>query len=738
MALKCEAVKRLLPAFLLGHLPDRQLYRIASHLGKCQHCFSESEALRSVIAGLERRSAESGQLAAASEMTGITSHRLARLSTVRRFRLVFAVACMLVVGVLTPALVLPRQMSISVMSVIGTPQWRGSAWSRWRTLSSGIAAGRAIEIRSTDTDRAEVQLGDGSRVLVDFSTTARIVGPSIIPRKHRHRVELATGRLWVLVTPQREGLVIRTPSATAETLGTLFEISADSALSKRGPRPEPSTSVSVLRGKVKLANRQGTMVCPEGAHTEATISSAPRQPNKIAYYQVLRGKAPWGQTGYEVWLPERVRMPNALTMIAADRKSLGVTAFQSGSSVVVKDVQAGFPAYDSGIRPGDRLLRVGSVRVRRLADLTRAEMLIDARQPQTASIVRDGRTMDVQMHLRPRPLSDELESADSLFAAGRFAEAGGLYERLSASNAAARNNAGVVHELLGQTAEAIRDYHQAVRRDPEHGLFQYNLAMALSRIGNFDAAAAVLKELVARSPTYPRAAYQLGKLYAFKGDTDQAKAMAAAMKRQQATRAQGYCLAGEIHRFQRQFGGAASEYLRAVGCDPLYPDPRIYLGATYFCTGDLDRALLWTESALELDPDSLPALVRKGLILYRLGRLHDAEHALARTAVLYPDSAETSTDLAMIYLKQGRVSESVKEYQKATSLAPNAVYAHVGLAVALERGNDSDGAEREYRLAVRIDPTCRDTYSRLIALYERLGRTQLAKAAREQARAYGA
>jgi tetratricopeptide (TPR) repeat protein len=175
---------------------------------------------------------------------------------------------------------------------------------------------------------------------------------------------------------------------------------------------------------------------------------------------------------------------------------------------------------------------------------------------------------------------------------------------------------------------------------------------------------------------------------------------------------------------------------------------------------EFERAVVSLDAALKDSPNDPNLLHLRGVSLFRLNRLEEAERALTHVVRLVPDFAQVHENLAELRLHQGKVEEAIQSLRAAVRHDPSRTQAQqklsellalVGrgqeadetfrqmldndpgrkkLAEALELGRKGDdaGAERIYRDALRQDPDDVDALRLIGALCARQERFNDAEA----------
>jgi tetratricopeptide (TPR) repeat protein len=144
--------------------------------------------------------------------------------------------------------------------------------------------------------------------------------------------------------------------------------------------------------------------------------------------------------------------------------------------------------------------------------------------------------------------------------------------------------------------------------------------------------------------------------------------------------------------------------------------------------GRLQEAFPYLETAVRLDPDSVPAHTDLGSALAKAGRLPEAIAQFEEAILLAPDAPIPHNNLGSALTEAGRLPEAIAEFQTALRLEPNYDEArrnlaaaqaggpaefHASRGIALLKAGDASGAIAEFESALRIDPNDADAENNL-------------------------
>jgi tetratricopeptide (TPR) repeat protein len=245
----------------------------------------------------------------------------------------------------------------------------------------------------------------------------------------------------------------------------------------------------------------------------------------------------------------------------------------------------------------------------------------------------------------------------------------------------------------GDAQGAAEAYREAIRLEPDNAKTQYNLALALQKLGAREEEEQVLEKAVELDPNLAEPRNQLGTLYMADGKMDEAE----------------------------------KEFKAALSINPEFAESENDLGALYARQGKNEEALALLQKATEHDPKNVPAFLNWGLVLATLGHYSQAEEAFKKAIVLSPDYADAYEALGMAEERGGAFQEAIPNFQKVVSLQPDSAEAHIELGIAMAEQYDLATALEQFSEAERLNANSAAAhFSRGQAFYD-LGKNEEAR-----------
>ena len=249
------------------------------------------------------------------------------------------------------------------------------------------------------------------------------------------------------------------------------------------------------------------------------------------------------------------------------------------------------------------------------------------------------------------------------------------------------------------SADAIAEFREAVRLDPEAAPARLTLAGVLLDHKNYSDALAVLQEYLERHP-----------------DDDH-----------DAQRAEGYHLEGRVYEALNQWDQAGEALLKAAHLQPGDYEIRKDLALVLVHAGRTGDAIHEFEIAEKLSPKEPEVHQQLAALYEKTGAIAAAKlerEKYAKLATQDKQNAEAGqlNDRANKLLASGNARGAADAYRQALRLVPNDAQMHYNLSLALDRLGDGPGEIQELQRAVRLDPQLAVAHNQLGLLALTAGR----------------
>jgi tetratricopeptide (TPR) repeat protein len=154
---------------------------------------------------------------------------------------------------------------------------------------------------------------------------------------------------------------------------------------------------------------------------------------------------------------------------------------------------------------------------------------------------------------------------------------------------------------------------------------------------------------------------------------------------------------------QKKLEKATEEYLASLQSRPDLWSSHYNLGNYHLNRGQLSLAMAAYETALKLEPRSIPTLVNASMAQARMGNVEKAESFLRKALEVDPGSAEANFNLGLLRGEQKNFSEAEKQLRAALKADPQMAEAAYNLGVLLAKDRP-DEAIQYCRKAYELRP----------------------------------
>jgi Flp pilus assembly protein TadD len=496
-----------------------------------------------------------------------------------------------------------------------------------------------------------------------------------------------------------------TRGAVAGVEGTEFVLAVEP-----GPDTEQAT-MSVIDGKVRFGNEQGTLLLTNGQQAVVEPGKAPVRTAGFIANNVLQ----W------CFYYPAVIDPADLPFTAEEQKTLNesLQAYRSG------DLLVALAQYPAGRQPGSDtervyyaglLLGVGQVEPAEavLASLSAADA---SSRPQR--VARALRRLIAAVKRQPDPAVVRPQLATEFLADSYYQQSRAL--------------PGV------SLPAALASAWQAATNSPDFGFAWERVAELEFSFGRTGRALDALDKSLALAPRNAQALALKGFLLAAQNNTREAigwfdRALAVDSALGNAWLGRGLC---RIRRGDIKDG--REDLLVAAALEPQRAELRSYLGKAYATIGDYPRAAKEYKLAEKLDPEDPTPWLYSALMNQENNRINDAIRDLEKSQALNDnrsvyrsqllldqDQAVRSANLAAMYQDDGMFDVAVWEASRAVTYDYANYSAHLFLANSYSQLSDPNlinlryetPAENEYLLANLLSPVVAGTMSPTISQQE--------------------
>lgn len=144
-------------------------------------------------------------------------------------------------------------------------------------------------------------------------------------------------------------------------------------------------------------------------------------------------------------------------------------------------------------------------------------------------------------------------------------------------------------------------------------------------------------------------------------------------------------------------------------------------GVIYLVRGDYDEAQRELTSALQADPDYLPARIDLGIALVKMGRVKQALQFLHNSMQSYPDEPDLPFNAAVIYYNAGDYAEALKLVKRVLQLDPERIEALWTAADCAVRLGDVESATHWWLEIVSLTSPVNRYHAKALAYLKEAG-----------------
>jgi tetratricopeptide (TPR) repeat protein len=180
--------------------------------------------------------------------------------------------------------------------------------------------------------------------------------------------------------------------------------------------------------------------------------------------------------------------------------------------------------------------------------------------------------------------------------------------KLSPDNALVQRNLGYVLDNQGRHKEAIKAFGRAAELAPKLGYIYTTAGNGYVALGEYDNAITQYEKTVEATPDSPVGYDALGHASALAGDPDRGLSMLKKAIELDPEYAPAYAHLGRLYYTQLNYESAIENFLKAFDLGVRNEEYFYELGLAYAYLDDCANAINWLEKALEVNPESAPAM----------------------------------------------------------------------------------------------------------------------------------
>jgi tetratricopeptide (TPR) repeat protein len=246
-------------------------------------------------------------------------------------------------------------------------------------------------------------------------------------------------------------------------------------------------------------------------------------------------------------------------------------------------------------------------------------------------------------------------------------------------------------------------------------------AVGLLQAGNVDAAATLLRDVLAATPEQPDALQLLGLIARRKQDHELAatwfrRSLGAEPRQPHVHNNLGNALL-DLGRADE----AIKAYGEALRLQPGYGDARVNLGIGQLAAGDAAAAVETLSQAVAQEPRNAKAWSSYGRALRGSGRHDEAIEAFTTSLSLRPGHLATVHNLAVAMRLAGRAEDARPLLEQCAAASPASAEIHYNLGHCYYDLARLEDASAAYRRAIAADPQYRDAHDSLNRLLWQVG-----------------
>lgn len=230
-----------------------------------------------------------------------------------------------------------------------------------------------------------------------------------------------------------------------------------------------------------------------------------------------------------------------------------------------------------------------------------------------------------------------------------------------------------IYTSMGQKDLAVKEYGCVIKMKPDDHASYLLLSSLYIKDKKYEAAAAILEDLIQKDKSSFMGYYYLGKIYS------------------------------ELKPVE-----AEQYYLKAIELNPRFEPALVELAAYYEDIGNKTKLISTFERIISFDPENPEILIGLGGSYLKEGRTADAVKQFEKAKTITKENSSVLTKIGMIWLAGSNYDEAIKEFESVLANDPEDDKARLYLGMAYAEKGDLEKALLEYRKVTRQSPAYTD------------------------------
>ena len=260
----------------------------------------------------------------------------------------------------------------------------------------------------------------------------------------------------------------------------------------------------------------------------------------------------------------------------------------------------------------------------------------------------------------------ELDSGNIEKAIGAFKKAIGL----NPCDPKSYSNLGIAYELIGSYEKAREAYEKAIEINPRSPSNLNNLAGLSLLEGHPDEATKLYEYSISSDPLYIEPYLNIARMLMEINAFKIAEPYVRKILDIEPDNMEAHNILGVITNLTDRSEEAVSHFQNVLKNDANQPAIFSNLGTALRGTGDIRRAIIAFEKAVELNPYYVTALNNLGVLHRETGNIKNAENLFLLSTELFPENPFPYYNLAELYIETGDYGNALDNLKHYISLVP--------------------------------------------------------------------